>query len=84
MTRSSFFAAAALVLAGVVGALAYPGSASSQASIRTFIPLGVHGSGANGVTSIAWFIDANERKVVWCEHAQGSSNKPACSTTPIP
>ena len=84
MTRSTLFAAAALILAGAIGALAYPGGASSQGSIRTFIPLGVHASGTNGVNSIAWFLDANERKVVLCEHAQGSSNKPICSTTPIP
>ena len=79
-----FFAAAALVVAGVVGALGYPGSASSQGSIRTFIPLGAHASGVNGATSSAWFIDANDRKVVVCEHALGTTNKPACTTTPIP
>ena len=84
MNRSPLIATAALALAGVVAAFGVAGSASSQSSIRTFIPLGVHASGTNGVNSIAWFLDANERKVVLCEHAQGSSNKPICSTTPIP
>ena len=89
MKRSPFFAAAALGVAGLIvgAAITHSGSASSQGSTRTFIPLGVHASGINGATSTAWFIDANDRKVVLCAQALGGSgepNKPVCTTAPIP
>lgn len=85
MTCHSILAAAALVFAGVVAgaAISYSGSAISQSGTRTYIALGTHASGSNASQSNAWFIDANDRSIILCV-AGGGSNKPSCTTTPLP
>ena len=84
--------AATTVVAGVLG---YPQLAQSQSgATRTFIPLGTHGVGANNLSSYAWFIDANDRKVIVCLEVPtpggpGAApavppNKVSCTSTPLP
>lgn len=93
--RSTLLIAAALAAAAVVaGALTCPDPARSQSiATRTFVPLGTHGAGVNNLSSYAWFIDANDRKVVLCVETPppGSSAGPAvpphkvsCTSTPLP
>lgn len=85
--------AASVVVAGVLG---YPQQAQSQSSAtRTFIPLGTHGAGLNNLSSYAWFIDANDRKVILCLQAPAAASSPtaapvspppkvSCTSTPLP
>ena len=89
-------AASAVVVSAVVAwALAHPEPARSQSSAtRTLIPLGTHGTGVNNASSYAWFIDANDRKVILCFEtavpaapggaAAGSPHKVNCTSTPLP
>ncbi len=88
-------ASAVAVTAVVAWALAHPETARSQSSAtRTFIPLGTHGVGANNLSSYAWFIDANDRKVILCfetavpaspaSGAAASPHKVNCTSTPLP
>ena len=88
-------ASAVVVTAIVAWALAHSETARSQSSAtRTFIPLGTHGTGANNVSSYAWFIDANDRKVILCFEtavpaapgaaAAASPHKVSCTSTPLP
>lgn len=80
----------------VAGVLVYPQQAQSQSgATRTFIPLGTHGVGANNLSSYAWFIDANDRKVIVCLEAAAAGSSPSaapaspppkasCTSTPLP
>ena len=89
-------AASAVVVTAVVAfALAQPEPARSQSSgTRTFIPLGTHGTGVNNASSYAWFIDANDRKVILCFEtavpaapgaaAAASPHKVSCTSAPLP
>ena len=89
-------ASALAVAAAVTLAIGHPEPARSQSSAtRTFIPLGTHGVGPNNLSSYAWFIDANDRKVILCFEtavpAAPSGSGPAasphkvnCTSTPLP
>ena len=95
MSTPWFVVAAVAAASALVGAtLVVPGVAHSQSGIRTYLPLGSHGVGVNNTASQAWFIDANERKVIVClqpsapPSAPGAASaampRPTCSSTPIP